>query len=150
MATARSSSKRRLNICEEPCTLVYTLLNEDLLNLNFDHFFLIVRDLHSYMVEDIVPHPETNCVHVKLGYLASLKNARAKLGKLRKYVAVSKLSTFIKDDELSTLDALRQRFGFGAQALDSDEEEDVQKVKCPAKKRKMFRNMSSTPEEVSE
>lgn len=128
MATAGPSKKRRVNICEEPSTLVYTLLNPD--KLSFKNFSLIIRSLHTYMVEDIVPYADKNCVHVKLNYQASVKNAGMKLGKLSKFVSVHKLSTFVKDDELSTLDQLQRDFGFGAH----DDETPNKKVVRPQKR----------------
>ena len=101
----------RGNICQEPCTLVYTLLNPD--ELTFDEFSLIVRSLHSYMVEAITPNPESNNVHVKLSYQASLKNASDKLGQLQQFIHVAKLSAFIKDSELPLLERLRTKYEFG-------------------------------------
>nr|QTE03968.1 MAG: hypothetical protein [Aegithalos caudatus parvoviridae sp.] len=100
------------NITFEPCTLVYTLL--DNCELNFDDFSLIVRSLHSYMVDTIVPNPVMNNVHVKLNYQASLSNAIAKLGTLQSIVAVTKLSSFVKESEFSHLEQLRRRFGIGS------------------------------------
>lgn len=104
------------NISYEPCTLVYTLLNNDV--LNFSDFNLIVRSLHSFMVEDVKPNEAANNVHVKLGYQASVINAQNKLGKLRNVVSVAKLSTHIKECEFSRLEQLRRRFGLN---LNSDE-----------------------------
>lgn len=101
----------RGNISHEPCTLVYTLLNEDI--INFNDFDLIVRSLHSYMVASIVPNPELKNVHVKLNYQASLTNAINKLGSLQPAVAVTKLSSFVKETEFSHLEHLRRRFGIG-------------------------------------
>lgn len=100
------------NITSEPCTLVYTLL--DTSAIPFDDFHLIVRSLHSYMVEDIIPHPENFNVHVKLQYQASIANAEAKLGDLAALVSVTKLSSFIKDSEISRLEQLKRRFNIGA------------------------------------
>lgn len=97
------------NITYEPCTLVYTLLDEE--QLCFDDFYLIVRSLHSFMVESIVPNIEHKNVHVKLGYQASIANAQNKLGTLKNVIAISKLSNYIKDCEFSRLERLRQQFG---------------------------------------
>lgn len=99
------------NIVTEPCTLVYTLLDSN--ELPYDDFYLIVRSLHSYMVEKIIPHPDANNVHVKLQYQASVANAEAKLGDLSSLVSVTKLSSFIKDTEISHLEQLRRRFNIG-------------------------------------
>lgn len=106
--------KRKSQLCEEPSTLVYTLLTPS--KLPFKDFSLIIRSLHSYMVEDIVPMETSNTVHVKLNYQASVKNAKAKLGSLTGMVSVHKFSAFVKDDELSCLDKLRKQYGFGGQA----------------------------------
>lgn len=100
------------NITSEPCTLVYTLL--DTSTIPFDDFHLIVRSLHSFMVDDIIPHPESSNVHVKLQYQASVANAEAKLGDLAALVSVTKLSSFIKDSEISRLEQLKRRFNIGA------------------------------------
>lgn len=104
----------RGNITHEPCTLVYTLLNDQI--INFNDFHLIVRSLHSYMVDSIVPNPELKNVHVKLNYQASIANATSKLGALQSAVAVSKLSSFVKENEFSHLEHLRRRFGIGSSA----------------------------------
>lgn len=95
----------------EPCTLVYTLLNPDL--ISFDDFELIIRGLHSYQVDSITPNRENNNVHVRLNYQASIANATAKLGGLQSAVVVSKLSAFVKENEFSRLEILRKQFGFG-------------------------------------
>ena len=97
------------NITFEPCTLVYTLLHPK--KLKFDDFSLIVRSLHSYQVESIVPNPAMNNVHVKLNYQASIANAMNKLGTLRPIIGISKLSDFVKEDEVSRLEQLRQKYG---------------------------------------
>lgn len=102
-------ARNNLNICMEPCTLVYTLINER--KLPFDDFSLIVRSLHNYMVESITPNPNAKNVHVKLGYQASVINAQKKLGVLNEYVCVSKLSSFINEDEFSRLEHLRIKYG---------------------------------------
>lgn len=97
------------NISYEPCTLVYTLLNED--SLPYDDFYLIVRSLHSFMVESITPNRDMKQVHVRLGYQASVQNAICKLGKLSNVIGLSKLSNFIKENEFSRLEQLRRRYG---------------------------------------
>lgn len=91
----------------EPCTLVYTLNSDD---ISFNDFDLIIRSLHSYMVESITPNPDMKNMHVKLGYQASVANAQNKLGDLQEFVSVSKLSAYVKESELSHLDELRRRF----------------------------------------
>lgn len=98
-------------IINEPCTLVYTLMDPTV--LTFDDFALIVKSLHSYQVLNITPHPEMNNVHVKLNYQASLANTTAKLGSLSEVVAVSKLNNYIRDDEFARLEQLRRQFGIG-------------------------------------
>lgn len=95
----------------EPSTLVYTLLEPA--KLPFDDFFLLIRSLHAYRVEAIVPNKDLNQVHVKLQYQASSVNAQAKLGDLQQYVAVTKMSNFVKESEFSHLEQLRRRFGIG-------------------------------------
>lgn len=105
-------------ITYEPCTLVYTLLNEDV--ISFDDFCLLIRANHSFMVESINPNPETNNVQVKLNYQASLVNAISKLGDLQQVIAVTKLSAFVKENEISRLDDLRRRFNISTSSATSD------------------------------
>lgn len=107
----------RNNITFEPCTLVYTLLDTN--ELSFDDFSLIIRSLHTYMVETVVPNPEMNNVHVKLNYQASLGNAIAKLGSLQSSIGVTKLSSFVNESEFSRLESLRRKFGIGVGDSDS-------------------------------
>lgn len=106
-------------ITYEPCTLVYTLLNEDV--ISFDDFCLLIRANHSFMVESINPNPETNNVQVKLNYQASLVNAISKLGDLQQVIAVTKLSAFVKENEISRLDDIRRRFNIGTTTPDIDQ-----------------------------
>lgn len=96
-------------ITYESCTLVYTLLDDSV--LNFNDFSLIVRSLHSFMVEDIKENAAMKNVHVKLGYQASVINAQNKLGALKNCIGISKLSSHVKECELSRLDQLRKQFG---------------------------------------
>lgn len=119
MSMASGSRKRGRGIVEEPSTLVYTLIDP---TLPFDHFSLIVRSLHSYMVEDIVQNRELQTIHVKLGYLASVENARRKLGGLCDKIIVHKLSSFVKEDELSLLEKLQKEYNFGAPTPDASED----------------------------
>nr|QTE03712.1 MAG: hypothetical protein [Periparus ater parvoviridae sp.] len=110
-------------ITYEPCTLVYTLLNEDI--ISFDDFCLLIRANHSFMVETIVPNEETNNVQVKLNYQASLANAISKLGDLQQVVAVTKLSAFVKENELSRLDDIRRRFNINTSSSTPDIQQPV-------------------------
>lgn len=99
----------RNNITYESCTLVYTLLDDSV--IEFSDFSLIVRSSHSYMVEEIKENPTMKNIHVKLGYQASITNAYNKLGALRNAIGISKLSSHIKECEFSRLEQLRQQFG---------------------------------------
>jgi len=63
------------------------------------------------MVESITPNAELSNVHVKLGYQASVKNVREKLGGLQQHVSVSKLSSFVQDTELLRLEELKKKYG---------------------------------------
>lgn len=112
---------RRSNIVEEPCTLVYSLLENA--PINFDQFSLIVRSLHTYMVEDIKPLPDQKCVHVMLKYQASVKNATNKLGALEEHILISKMSTYVKQNELFDLDTLQKQYGFGSTTTSNEQEE---------------------------
>lgn len=103
---------RQSNIIHEPCTLVYTLLDCSI--IPFNDFELLVRSLHNYMVEAIIPNPDLQNVHVKLNYQASVANAQAKLADLQSIVAVTKLSSFVKENEFPRLEQLRRRFGIGS------------------------------------
>lgn len=96
----------------EPCTLVYTLVDPNV--ISFDDFALIIRSLHSYMVQSITPNPGQNNVHVKLGYQASIANAQTKLGMLKNAVHVSKLGSYVDVSEFSHLEQLRRTYGIGA------------------------------------
>lgn len=109
----------RGGITYEPCTLVYTLLDESA--LPFSDFFLIVRSLHSFMVEGITPNEDLANVHVKLSYQASTINAIAKLGDLQHVIAVTKLSAYIKENEISRLDSLRRQFNISATSADNEQ-----------------------------
>lgn len=97
-----------------PCTLVYTLFNPKA--IKFDDFYLLIRSLHNFLVEDIIPNPELNNVHVKLKYQASIKNAIKKLGGMAMFTSVSKLSNFVKDDELIHLEYIKQQYGVFTQS----------------------------------
>lgn len=108
----------RMNITHEPCTLVYTLLDPSI--INFDDFSLIVRSLHSYMVDSIVPNADQNNVHVKLNYQASVGNAIQKLGSLQSAVGVTKLSSYVKESEFAHLERLRRQFAIGVPECSTD------------------------------
>lgn len=98
------------NITYESCTLVYTLLDDSV--ISFDDFFLLVRSLHSYLVDEFIPNKAMKNVHVKLGYQASINNARNKLGlTLQNVIGITKLSNHIKESEFSRLELLRCQFG---------------------------------------
>lgn len=103
---------RQGGIVKEPSTLVYTLLDNNF--MPFDDFELIVRSMHSYLVNSFVPYPETFTVHVKLDYQASAINAHAKLGDLAEIVSVTRLSNFVKDTEIAALEQLRRKYNIGA------------------------------------
>lgn len=143
MATKKRS--RSSGVVEEPSTLVYTLIDPNI--LTYDEFSLIVRSLHSYLVEDIVTYPESNTVHVKLGFQASVANAMKKLGRLESAIAITKLSTFVADKELPLLDSLKRRFGFGIAA---EEETSVQygQLQPRTLQRTKYRVMPSTSAQV--
>lgn len=126
-------------ITEEPSTLVYTLLPNS--GLEFKHFFLIVRSLHTYMVEDIIAHEENQNVHVKLSYQASVENATKKLGALKNCVFISKLSSFVEDSEISLLDELKKKYGFGGSTVCSEK---------PTQKRRKYIPSAECVEENSE
>lgn len=97
---------------EEPCTLVYTLLTAS--KVPYNEFSLIIRSLHKYMVEAIDEHESARTIHVKLGFQASIKNAYLKLGPLlSQHILITKLSQFVKDEELPLLDELRRKYCFG-------------------------------------
>lgn len=139
--------KKRPQVIEEPCTLIYKLY--DCIKLPFKDFYLIVRSLHSYMVESITPYPDTGTVHVKLQYQASIANATKKMGeKLAQIVSITKLSSFINSDEISQLDDLKRRFGFGDSNYDSAPEASFAGPHY-SKKRK-YREMPALIEEDGE
>lgn len=119
------------NIVKEPSTLVYTLLDTNA--LPFEDFSLLVRSLHTWMVESITPNPQSNNVHVKLSYQASVVNAYAKLGDLQNIVTITKLSSFIKDDEISRLEELRRRFNIGSG--DTTEQPIIQRTSQPRQRK---------------
>nr|QTE03901.1 MAG: hypothetical protein [Phylloscopus fuscatus densovirus] len=110
---------RQGQISYEPSTLVYTLLENS--EINFEDFNLLIRSMHTFMVNDIVSNPDKNNVHVKLGYQASVANAQAKLGDLAAVIAVTKMSAFVKEHEFSHLDELRRRFNIPSSSSSIEE-----------------------------
>lgn len=128
---------------DEPSTLVYTLTSN---TLPYEHFSLMVRSLHTYLVEDIEEFPDKKCIHVKLGYQASIKNATSKMGGLCKHVSLNKLSNYVKDDELSLLDTLRRQYGLGM----LPDEEKKESNSRPVKKARFHQKNSIPIEEDSE
>lgn len=120
------ASRRNRGIVEEPCTLVYTLLSTS--PIPFNDVSLIVRSLHSYMVESITCDIPSRTVTVKLGYQASVENAKKKLGKLINHVSVIKLSNHIDVSEIPYLEELKRKYGLPIGA-----EEDIPK-KRPTKR----------------
>lgn len=134
---------RKRKLVEETSTLVYALFDSS--PLPFEHFSLIVRSLHSYMVEEITPDIESKTVSVKLGYQASVKNAYAKLGRLTHHMSVTKASTFVKPDELFLLDKLQKEYGFGKN-LDTPQPEGARSTK----KGRMYQPSANLVENDSE
>lgn len=106
-------------ISYEPCTLVYTLLTNEF--LDFEDFYLLVRSLHTFMVEAVTPNPELQNVHVRLNYQASIANAIAKLGDLQGIISVTKLSAFVQESELSRLEDIKRRFNIGPGAAETEQ-----------------------------
>lgn len=98
-------------IVKEPSTLVYTLLNAKV--IDFDDFYLLVRANHNYMVESVKPFPDDLSVHVRVNFQASVANFHAKLGSIAPYVAVTKLSSLIHENEYARLDQLKRHYGIG-------------------------------------
>lgn len=107
-------------------SLVYTI--KDKKAITFDEFLVAVKHLHSFKVISIDPDIETNSITVNLGYNCSMKNVRAKLGRLP--VSVVKLNPQLKPSELGTLQSLCNKFGFGGEI-----EEEADPVPEPPKKR---------------
>lgn len=98
------------------------------------------------MVESITPFPDRKCVHVKLGYQASVKNATAKLGLLSSSVIISKLSAFVEESEISLLADLRSKYGIGP----SDDCEEKSRPKATPRKRSRYIPGPEAIEEDSE
>lgn len=96
----------------EPCTLVYTLLDDSV--ISFEDLRLVIYYNHTYMVDEIVPNPKNKTIMVKLNYQASVANFTAKLGDLQNAVSLHKMSSHIKEAELPRLDSILRRFNIGA------------------------------------
>lgn len=111
-------------------SLVYTLLNSE--QISWDEFSLIIRSLHSYRVTSSQEDPETQTITVTLDYFANTANAQRRLGKAGEFIAVSRLSSNIKNDELQTLQHLKRKFEFGREF----EEEEHDSSKQGKKKQK--------------
>lgn len=143
-----SYQKKRKTITEEPCILVYTL--HDSAQLSFDDFSLIIRGLHTYMVEDVVPYPTKFTVHVKLGYQASIENATKKLGDLAEIASISKLSSHVKEHEITRLQELKQRFGIAGTSggKSSYAEEDPPHSRAWKQTHGRYKNSTMAPPEV--
>lgn len=124
----------RGGITYEPCTLVYTLIDDNV--IDFEDFCLLVRSLHTFMVDSITPNQQMNNVHVKLNYQASIANAIAKLGDLQHSVAVTKLSAFVKESEFSRLADIQRRFNITPSA--PDEQPPATKSRKPRQQRPVF------------
>lgn len=135
----------RQQVDNTPCALVYTLLSSDL--ISFDDFFLLVRGLHSYMVESVTPNAELSIVTVRLQYQASVVNAQNKLGALANCVSVSKLNANIQESEYSKLEELKKKFGI----IPSNQNEastSYQKPKFGKSQKKIFFKPRGAPYKV--
>lgn len=142
-----SYAKKRKNLIEEPCTLVYTLNNTDI--LCFDDFSLIIRGLHSYMVEDIKEFKAKNTIHVRLGYQASVENATRKMANLCKYVTITKMSNFVKEDEISKLEELKRKFNIvGTTSCNATEEYGEHSRVWPNQQSRRYKEMPQPPKEI--
>lgn len=95
----------------EQSTLVYTLLDNC---IPWDDFVLIIKDLHRFAVISFKPIPKMKTINVKVGYNASIKNARIKLGaNLLSKICVAKINPLIKESDIPRVEALRRQYGFG-------------------------------------
>lgn len=92
-------------------TLVYTLTNPE--ELPFADFELIIRSIHGFKVKSITPCKETSTVTVSVNYPANMRNARQRLGSATKYISVQRINANVQPCELSRLEHLRSKFGFG-------------------------------------
>lgn len=121
-----------MNAVVDKCTLVYTLTGNE---LGFDDFHLIIRSLHSYKVERIVPLCANKKVEVYLAYNANLANVRTKMGDLCNIITVEKSNPFVESGELDRLSELRQRYNFGGGAACEDEGPSSRPFKKPKYKK---------------
>lgn len=109
-------------------SLVYTL-DAKQKALSFNEFILIIKSLHGFRLVDLQPNPENQSVVVKLGYNCSMKNVRARLGSVP--ATVFKVNPNIAIDQLSALESLRNKFGFGGEITQEENQ-----LPEPSKKRK--------------
>lgn len=112
-------------------SLVYTLDPLNAAKLEFADFYLIIRSLHTFKVSKISPDEAAGTVIVDLGYNASIKNVRAKLGGAAAAISVAKANPNVAPTELGRLAQLKSLFNFGG-PIAEDEDETSQ----PSKKRK--------------
>jgi len=122
-------ASRKRGVVEEPSTLVYTLLTSD---IPFADFSLIIRGMHSYMVDNISADERSKTVTVKLGYQASVENAKKKLGKFINHVSINKLSSHVNVCEIPLLEQLKRKYGLPI-LCDQDDNGETTK-KRPTKK----------------
>lgn len=120
-------------------SLVYTLLDAD--KITWDEFSLIIRSLHSYRVAGTQESPETSTITITLDYFANAANAQRRLGKAGQFIAVSRVSSNIKTDELQTLQRLKRKFEFGRDY--EEEESDSSKQGKPKKQKYAKRDQPS-------
>lgn len=117
------------SVCEYS-TLIYSLAEEA--PITFDQFNLIIRSLHGYKVDKIIPDKTTSTTSVGLHYFASVTNARKKLGpKLAEFIGIERVSENVKTCELQDLQRLRALYQFGGPI-----EEDEPATRKPNKKRR--------------
>lgn len=113
----------------EYTTLVYTL--SATAPIEFSDFIVIVKSLHGFKVDKIVPEAETRSITVGLLFFANMANARRKLGDLSDFISVERMSDQLQTEDLSNLQRLRSLYKFGT--ADTEEEPTTSK---PTKRRK--------------
>lgn len=126
------SFKKNNNICMEPCTLVYTLLDESV--ISFEDLKLVIYYNHTYMVDEILPNPKSKTIMVKLNYQASVANFTAKLGDLQSAVSLHKMSSHIKEAEIPRLDSILRRFNIGGQPPEQQQQATYSRRAAPRRK----------------
>lgn len=115
--------------CTKPqTTLIYNLLNCN--ELCFSDFDLIVRSIHGYQVESITPCEETKTVTVVVNYHANMRNTRSRLGTAIEFISVERVNPNVRPTELSNLNKLRTRFGFGINSENEESETPKQRKKA--------------------